>query len=87
MDYKSYDPEFAPIKTLIKTPSAEQFFCTGNLGETSTNNFFTALKCNIFCLEVKMAEEELGESEEDEAWKQQHYIYFKKQYSFIILVL
>ena len=65
---------------------AEEFFSTGNLRETANNNFYTAHKCNVFCLELKMADIELGESEEDEAWEQQHYInciYFKIQHSFI----
>ena len=65
-DYKLYDPEIATIETLIEAPSAEEFFCTGNLRETAINTFFAAHKSNVFCLELKMAKIELCESEEDE---------------------
>ena len=39
-DYKLYDPEIATIETLIEAPSAEEFFCTGNLRETAINTCF-----------------------------------------------
>ena len=66
-EYKLYDPEIATTETLIEAPLAEEFFCTGNLRETASNNFYTSHKSNVFCLELKMADIELGESEEDEA--------------------
>ena len=65
-NYKLYDPDIATIETLIKALSAEEFFYIGNLRETVINIFFTAHKCNVFCLELKMAEIQLRESEEDE---------------------
>ena len=64
--YKLYNPEIATIETLIETPSAEEFFCTGNLRETAINIFFAENKCNVFCLDLKMAKIELCEREEDE---------------------
>ena len=63
-DYKLYHPEIATIETLIEAPSVEELFYTGNLRETANNDLFTAHKCNLFCLELKMAEIKLGESEE-----------------------
>ena len=54
-DYELFHPEIATIETLIEAPSMKEFFCTGNLH-----------KCNVFCLQLKMAEIALGESEEDE---------------------
>ena len=65
-DYKLYDPDIATIETLIEALSAEELFYIGNLRETVINIFFTAHKCNAFCLELKMAEIQLSESEEDE---------------------
>ena len=65
-DYKLYDPDIATIETLIEALSAEELFYIGNLRETVINIFFTAHKCNVFCLELKMAEIQLSESEEDE---------------------
>ena len=65
-DYKLYDPEIATIEKSIEAPSTEGFFCNGNLTETAINNFFATQKCNVFCLELKMVDIELGESEEDE---------------------
>ena len=32
--------------------------------------FFTVHKCSVFCLELKIAEIELGDSEHDEEWEQ-----------------
>ena len=52
----------------------EKFFCTGNLRWTAIINFFKPHKCNAFCLELRMAEIELGQSEEDGEWEEQHYI-------------
>ena len=65
-DYKSYDPNIATVETLTEAPSVEEFFYIGNLRETAINNFFTAHKYSVFCLELKMAEIELGESEADD---------------------
>ena len=65
-DYKLYDPDIATIETLIEALSAEELFYIGNLRETVINIFFAAHKCNVFCLELKMAEIQLSESEEDE---------------------
>ena len=65
-DYNSYNPDIATTETLIEAPSAEEFFCTGNLRETAINDFYTARKCNVICLELKKADMELGESEKDE---------------------
>ena len=59
-DYKLYDPDIPAI-----TPSVEQFFCTSNLREITINDLFTVHKCTVFCLELKMAETELEESELD----------------------
>ena len=61
-NYKLHDPGIETIETLIEAPSAEEFFCTGNLRETAIN-FFTVHNCNVFCLEPKIAEIELGKSE------------------------
>ena len=66
VDYEFYHPEIATIETLIEPPLVEKFFCPGNLRETVNNDFFTEHKCNVFFLELKIAETELGESEEDE---------------------
>ena len=65
-DYKLYDPDIATVETLTEAPSAEELFYIGNFRETAINNFSTAHKCNGFCFELKMAEIELGESEEVE---------------------
>ena len=62
-DYKLYDREIATIETLI----VSIIFYTGNLRRTAIYNCFTAHKCNVICLGLKMAEVELGKSEEDEA--------------------
>ena len=71
-NYKLHDPGIETIETLIEAPSAEEFFCTGNLRETAINSF-RVHNCNVFYLEPKIAEIELGKSEEDEGWEQQHY--------------
>ena len=49
-------------------------------------------QCNVFCLELKIAEIELGGSKENEEWEQQHcinciYFKIKIQHLFITLVL
>ena len=44
-DHKLYHPGIATIETLIEAPSAEEFFCTGNLRETAINNFLTQMQC------------------------------------------
>ena len=44
-DHKLYHPGIASIETLIEAPSAEEFFCTGNLRETAINNFLTQMQC------------------------------------------
>ena len=59
-DYKLHDPDIATTETLIEAPSVEEFFYIYNLKETAIDNFFTAHKCNVFCLELKMAEIELA---------------------------
>ena len=69
-DYNLHDLEIATTETLIEAPSAEEFFCAGNFRGTAINNIFTAHNCNVFCLELKMAEIVLGESEEDVEWEQ-----------------
>ena len=43
-----------------------RIFYISNLRETAINVFYTAHKCNVFCLELKMVKIELGESEKDE---------------------
>ena len=51
---------------------------------------FFLQKCNVYCLELKIAEIALGEIDEKEEWEQQHYInciYFKIQHWFITLLL
>ena len=49
-DYKLCDPEIATMETLIEAPSAEEFFCTGDLRETSINNFLRHTNAMYFVL-------------------------------------
>ena len=60
-DYKLYHPEIATIEILTGAPLSEELFCTGNNREIAINIFLH--KCSQ--LELKMAEIDLGESEED----------------------
>ena len=47
----------------------EEFCCNGNLIETAINTCFNSTQSNVVFFELKMAEIELGESEEDEEWE------------------
>ena len=85
---KWYYPEITTMETLVEAQLAEEFIYTGNLTDATTDIFLQ--KCNVYCLELKIAEIALGESDEGEVWEQQHHInciYFKIQHWFITSLL
>ena len=52
--YNLYDPEIASAEDLEneENDDPEKLFCGGNLNEMAFDIFFTAHKCNIYCISL-----------------------------------